>query len=276
MDYIEILEKHGIDINEQDRIEKFCANVHNIIPVYRGSIIPYGQVFSICQTLGIPISSFSFPYLNHIDAGEFIENSLFIENRRGERVPVDFKEFIVRLSILLKCEFFSKSEYLKICVESALDRWMLSYELCDGIVIPKGIEEFDKALVADVVDWLSHYPSAYQSYLTALRQYTDNDNPRDIADNLRKTFEAFLQEFLSNTKNLDNNISELGSYLKDNGVNSEIRNMFTKLIDYYKLHNDKTAKHNDDTDRNSLEFLLYQTGVFIRYLLVIKQSCSAV
>jgi hypothetical protein len=144
--------------------------------------------------------------------------------------------------------------------------------LCDNIIIPKGAEELDEALVCDVAKWLQKYPSAHKTYKTALQQYFDNEESRDIADNLRKAFETFLQEFLENTKNLDTNISDIGTYLKDNRVNEETRCMFSRLITHYKMLNDKTAKHHDKTDKNSVEFLLYQTGVFMRYLLVIKQN----
>ena len=134
----------------------------------------------------------------------------------------------------------------------AIDQWKLPYEFFDGIIIPKGVEAFDKALVSDVANWLHKCPSAHRSYLIALQQYANNDAPRDIADNLRKSLEAFLQEFSENSKNLDNNISEISIYLKNKGIGDEIRNMFTTMIRYYKTNNDKTAKHYDDTDKNSM------------------------
>ena len=48
--------------------------------------------------------------------------------------------------------------------------------------------------------------------------------------------------------------------------------MFTTLSTYYKKLNDKTAKHHDKTDKRDVEFLLYQTGVFLRYLLIVAGS----
>ena len=93
-----------------------------------------------------------------------------------------------------------------------------------------------------------------------------------MADNLRKALEAFLQEFLNNTKNLETNKNEICRYLGEQGVDSGISGLFQPLINAYKNVNDKIAKHNDAVDEKLLEFLLYQTGVLIRMVLSVKQA----
>lgn len=157
-------------------------------------------------------------------------------------------------------------------VKSSLEDCKLPYVLCGGIIIPKGAKEFDQALVVDVLEWLKQFPTAQKPYIAALRQYYDNNEPRDIADNLRKSLEGFLQDYLTNKKNFDNNINEIGLSLKDAGVNEEIRNMVTTLSRYYNNLNNKTAKHHDKVEKTDVEFLLYQTGVFMRYLCIVKQK----
>lgn len=142
----------------------------------------------------------------------------------------------------------------------------------DYFVFPKGVEEFDNQLVSEPLMWLSKYPKARKTYTNALKQYADGTYIRDVADNFRKSLEEFLQEFHDNSKNLDGNISVTGRYLKDHGAEPEIADELVKLIGLYKKLNDKIAKHNDKVDEKFLEFLMYQTGIFIRMLLVVKNS----
>lgn len=67
-------------------------------------------------------------------------------------------------------------------------------------VFPKGAAELDNALVSEPLEWLKDYPLAHKTFVIALKQYSDGIYIRDVADNLRKALEAFLQEFLNNTK----------------------------------------------------------------------------
>ena len=276
MNYSDILEKLGIIVNDEDRTYKFRVSIFNIIPIYDNVRIGYETVFSVCQRIGIPINTVVNDIRFPVDSSDFLQNILFPEDYNRRRSPVEFNEFLARISILIQEDFFIENDFLKNWVERALNEWKLPYELCDGIIIPKGVKEFDEALVCDVADWLKKYPSVHKVYITVLQQYFNGDEPRDIADNLRKTLEAFLQGFFNNEKNLVNNISEIGTYLEKQSVPKEVRNMYTALIDYYNKHNDKTAKHHDKTDINSVEFLLYQTGIFMRFLLVLRRNSTDV
>ncbi len=152
----------------------------------------------------------------------------------------------------------------------------IQYELLndkDGyFLFPKGATELDDALVSQPLEWLKDYPKSHKTYCTALRQYSDGIFIRDVADNLRKTLEGFLQEFLCNDKNLETNKNEICKYLGAQGIDAGISGLFQPLINAYKNINDRIAKHNDRVDKKMLEFLLYQTGVLIRMVLVVKQA----
>ena len=139
-------------------------------------------------------------------------------------------------------------------------------------VFPKGAAELDNALVSEPLEWLKDYPLAHKTFVIALKQYSDGIYIRDVADNLRKALEAFLQEFLGNEKNLETNKNEICRYLGEQGVDPGIIGLFQPLINAYKNINDKIAKHNDAVDAKLLEFLLYQTGVLIRMVLSVKQA----
>ena len=178
----------------------------------------------------------------------------------------DFADFLSCVVALINTYGGKKTDKNSILsgVKKALKDSHIDFELLedsDGIFIfPKGAKELDDALVSEPVKWLEDYPNARKTYVIALKQYADGIYVRDVADNLRKSLETFLQEFLGNTKNLENNKIEICKYLGDQGVDS------------YKNINDRVAKHNDDVDKKLLEFLLYQTGVLIRMVISIKKS----
>ena len=48
--------------------------------------------------------------------------------------------------------------------------------------------------------------------------------------------------------------------------------MFFKLIDCYAKYNNSYIKHNDSVNENELDFLLYLTGNFFRFLMKIRES----
>lgn len=152
----------------------------------------------------------------------------------------------------------------------------IQYELFkdeDGLfVFPKGAKEFDDALVSQPLEWLTNYPQAHKTFCIALRQYSDGTYIRDVADNLRKALEEFLREFLKNDCDLNKNKREIETYLKAENADPQLINMLGSLITHYYLLNNEIAKHNDKVDSKYLEFLLYQTGIFIRMLIVVKQS----
>lgn len=168
-----------------------------------------------------------------------------------------------------------KGELIEI-LKKFLDDLCIPYEVfCDEegtYIFPKGAEEFDDALVAEPFMWLGKYPSARKTYLIALQQYYEGKYTRDVADNLRKALEAFLQEFLGNEKNLESNKNEICKYLGEQGVDPGISGLFQSLINSYKNINDRIAKHNDAVDKKLLEFLLYQTGVLIRMVIVVSKE----
>ena len=146
----------------------------------------------------------------------------------------------------------------------------------DGyFIFPKGAKELDDALVSEPLDWLSNYPEARKTYVIALKQYSEGIYIRDVADNLRKALEAFLQEFLGNKNNLETNKNEICKYLGKEGVDAGISGLFQPLINAYKNINDRIAKHNDAVDKKMLEFLLYQTGVLIRMVISVKKAEEA-
>lgn len=163
-------------------------------------------------------------------------------------------------------------------VKKALSDSRIEFELIednDGIFIfPKGAKELDSALVSQPLEWLSKYPNSRKTYCIALKQYSEGIYIRDVADNLRKAFEEFLREFLVNDNDLNKNKKEVEIYLKKQNADPQLITMLVSLISHYYLLNNEVAKHNDKMDKKYLEYLLYQTGIFMRMLIVVKTEES--
>lgn len=167
-------------------------------------------------------------------------------------------------------------DIIKNFLPTELENLHIQYEIIEDssgcFIVPKGAKELDDALVSEPLVWLKDYPQAHKTYCIALKQYSEGIYIRDVADNLRKALEEFLQEFLGNAKNLESNKTEICKYLGTHGVDAGITGLFQPLINSYKNINDRIAKHNDAVDEKLLEFLLYQTGVLIRMVISIKAA----
>ena len=189
-----------------------------------------------------------------------------------------FEDFLSCLVALINTYGGKKSDKKIILssVKKALDDCHIAFELLeddDGIFIfPKGAKELDNALVSEPLEWLKDYPQAHKTYCIALKQYTDGIYIRDVADNLRKALEDFLREFLGNNNDFNKNKKEIENYLKSQNADSHLITILVSLLNHYYLLNNEVAKHNDKMDKKYLEFLLYQTGIFIRNLITVKRE----
>ena len=81
-----------------------------------------------------------------------------------------------------------------------------------------------------------------------------------------------MEEFFNNEKTLDKNIGEVGKFLENKGVDKDLITIFTTLLSNYNQANNSIAKHHDRIHENMKEFVLYQTGTFIRTLVQLKEN----
>ncbi|MBK6628906.1 MAG: hypothetical protein IPG35_15160 [Flavobacteriales bacterium] len=137
-------------------------------------------------------------------------------------------------------------------------------------LFPSGAAELDDALISQVLMWLEDVPGARERFATALSLYGKPDHVRDVADNLRRSLEETLRHVLGNTKSLENQKSELGTFLKKLGVAPEVANGYWQLIDLYSKFQNDRVKHGDKVLEKEIELVLYLTGTFIRFLLTLS------
>ena len=279
MDWIDYREKLGIGFNDTEKCQIFYTQVKNALSL----IISVGQegitVDEYCKFCSGTGTSVDFHVLGNAEdlsrlalCGEIIEDHKAVFN--------DYISYLVWFINSLDDivgRRFNRETYKSIllnCFQNAHFQYDLIEENGKIFVFPKGAEELDNALVSEPLTWLNDYPNTHKTYVIALKQYSDGVYIRDVADNLRKALESFLQEFLQNSKNLETNKNEICRYLASQGVDAGISGLFQPLINAYKNINDRVAKHNDAVDAKLLEFLLYQTGILIRMVLTVKQSQS--
>lgn len=132
--------------------------------------------------------------------------------------------------------------------------------------LPKGASELNSALLNHNATWLNNFPLAKKSFLDALAKYESNSFERNLLDDLRLSLELLFKAILNNQKSLENQTSDLGIYMKNKGVSPEISNMYWKLLEYFTKYQNNYIKHNDKVNTDEVEFILYLTGVFIRFI----------
>lgn len=273
MDWLDYREALGIGFSDLDRADHFITTIFNFLEIKSDLMqeqIDENVYFAFCNTTGTQFTP-------NMGTGDGYSRVLKIlqTNSRG------LKNFLVYYIAFINClkyndNYTSIREDFITNLREGLDRAHIPYEIKsdkDGcFIFPKGAKELDDALVSQPFEWLAEYPNARKTYEIALHQYSEEVYVRDVADNLRKTLETFLQEFLGNEKNLETNKGEICKYLGKQNVDPGISGLFQSLINVYKNINDKLVKHNDHLDEKLLEFLLYQTGVLIRMVISVKMA----
>ena len=136
----------------------------------------------------------------------------------------------------------------------------------DGYIIlyPKGEKKLDDELVNNTLSFLNKESNKH--FEEALRFYQKKKS-RDSADHLRRSIEEFLRYKLGNQKGFEQNITTLQKKLKITNDQSEVRNIIFKTFDYIDKCFNKNSKHgNQNIGEAENEFLIYQTGLLMRYI----------
>ncbi|MBR3416994.1 MAG: hypothetical protein IKH09_09900 [Clostridia bacterium] len=166
--------------------------------------------------------------------------------------------------------------YIESYIKQALDDLDLQYEIIrdnDGFfVFPKGAKELDEAIVSIPFEWLQNYPSARHAMTHALLEYSRSSNYSNVADLFRKALETFFQSFFKSKKTLENLKSDYGQFMKEHGIPKELSNTFETILQMYTNFINNNAKHADKTKKECLEFIMYQTGNIIRFMISLKNA----
>jgi len=191
----------------------------------------------------------------------------------------DFVEFIKHLQSLFWLDLPPPiKEKLYEGFKEDIELSMLDIELKkvksnDYLFYPKGARLLDEKVVNDVLDWLQKYPKVYINFKSALEKYQNKIYQRNLIDDLRLALELLLKIILRNKKGLEKQKSDIGKYLKQKNVPTPLRQMFCQsLLPYYIEYQNEYAKHNDKVSYLELEFMIYLTGTFMRFLITLEED----
>ena len=277
MDWTDYREKLGIGFDDKEKSRLFYSRMSNALDVLISScdaFVTITEYNNFCMDTGTRLN---LNVLENYQECERFRDCVRIIRDHETVFNVYLAYFVWFINSLsdAKGRNWNRQSFKRMLLHNLKEAHIQFDLLEDGnkfFVFPKGASELDNALVSEPLEWLRDYPLAHKTFVIALKQYSDGIYIRDVADNLRKALEAFLQEFLGNEKNLETNKNEICRYLGEQGVDPGITGLFQPLINAYKNINDKIAKHNDAVDAKLLKFLLYQTGVLIRMVLSVKQA----
>lgn len=130
----------------------------------------------------------------------------------------------------------------------------------------------NEELIEETKHWLHDYDKALTSYLAALDKYKNKIYERNLLDDLRLSLELLVKSILHNGKSLENQLSELGTYIKNKKGSKEFVNMLHTLIRYYTDYHNTYVKHNDNVIANEIDFILELTSSFMKHLVRINKD----
>jgi len=133
-----------------------------------------------------------------------------------------------------------------------------------GYSIPQDV---DKVLIEATNEWLKDYPDAKKVFEDAIIKLENKIFERNLLDDLRLSFETLIKNLLGNNKSLENQLPELGFFLRSRDVTTELRNMIVKLIDYYTKYQNTYIKHNNTVNEKEIEFIFECTSSLMKFLI---------
>ena len=126
--------------------------------------------------------------------------------------------------------------------------------------------------------WLKGYSCTHKAFIKALDAYSNKskENASDVADMFRKALETFFQEFFGGERSLEKYVQDhtYEKYLDQCGVPTDVRSELKNTVEMYTKFINNNAKHHDKTQENILEYIMYQTGNIIRFLITLKKDES--
>lgn len=215
------------------------------------------NVYAVKFDVDLPITSYPFPEGISNKRIAFFRNLL-------KFTPEQQFQIISELSndINSKQENLEDLKKLRILL-------VLNYK---NLAIGLAKDKINESLVEETQHWLVEYPGAFETYSNALQKYSANLFERNTLDDIRLSLELLLKDLFQNIKSLENQTSNLGEYVNQKNGSKELVNMFLKLIDYFLKYQNSYVKHNDNVNKDEIEFIIELASTFMKYLIKIKNK----
>lgn len=130
----------------------------------------------------------------------------------------------------------------------------------------------DAELINTTAIKVDKYSKSKKLYEKGVHLFETKGDPRNILDNMRLSLELLLKEVLNNQKSLENQMNELGSFLKTNNISKETRNIYMKVLSYYLDYQNSNVKHNYSINEVEVEYMIYQTSIFMNLLIDLDKN----
>jgi len=146
-----------------------------------------------------------------------------------------------------------------------------------AIIYPAGVRLLDDRAVNDSLDWLGEHPKAKKQFSHALETYMRGSpcDYRGILDDLRHGLEQLMRDVLHNRKSLEKQTESLLRWLGANGVHQGCIDLYQALLGKFAWYQNEAVKHGDESSVTQVEFMIYLTGTFMRFLLQVERDSAA-
>ncbi len=260
----------NIEYNESPEVafSKFKIRVLNVLEEIN-THLTNSSITEFCQFYGIKEKWDTSSW------GDSSYNYDVINRLTNENNPIEFYkllEIIFSLDITSTVGYDRQYSYSK---NILLDKIIkaINYSKVDISVVvsnneilfyPKGEEKLDYELVNSPLSFLNKESGDH--FTQALQFYQDKKYVKS-SESLRRSLEEFLRFKLNNVKGLDANITDLLKLLKEDKRDHQVRNIIFQTFGILDKYFNENSKHNDgDIDDSENEFLVYQTGLLMRYI----------
>ena len=126
---------------------------------------------------------------------------------------------------------------------------------------------FQEKKAKDLESFLAKYPDVLKQYKSAKEKYEKGIYERNVLDDMRLALELLVKNVLKTEVNtLDLQKNKLGTFLKEQGCDKMVRNMFMIIYDYYMKYQNDHVKHDDKIARKDINTVLSLTIVLMERL----------
>lgn len=127
--------------------------------------------------------------------------------------------------------------------------------------------DIHRTLVIETRHWLNGYPEVRKLFDEALLKHDHGVFKRNTLDDLRLALETLTRQLFGNRKSLENQISQIGQFVKEKHGSPQLANMFERLVDYYCKYQNTYVKHDDAVITAEIEFIFELTSSFMKHLI---------
>jgi hypothetical protein len=136
------------------------------------------------------------------------------------------------------------------------------------------LTDMHRTLLIETRHWLVDHPESRKLFDEALQKHDHGVFKRNTLDDLRLALELLLCSLFENRKSLENQISDVGDFVRSHGGSKELANMFQKLVDYFANYQNSYVKHDDSVIVAEVEFVFELTSSFMKHFIRLSKPAS--